>query len=1128
MATYDQLLIGAGGGIVNRHQQSDQQQGATVAIGIGGTGASALSTLKREVYRKIKPDNPDSAVPSYKNIKFFLIDSDKSKLEGHTDLMDLDLRTEYFDISSHAVKKNFASKDFLKGKPELDWLDYEHITVKEAGADGAGGIRQVGRFLLFQKAQSLHDQLRLAITGAMKGVPGGELSIHVFSGLAGGTGGGCFIDVCYILRQVLSELGKDDVRINGYFFMPDVNLSIPSIAANPRIAGFIQANGYAALQELDYLMDLGNNGDYFEQNYNAFSIRSELPPVDLCYLISTTQTDGTLVENGYEYAMSVVTDYVLDFLSRVELPEGLEAGKTDGGQTLNGHIANLEQAKAGIKKMHGASVDYNIIGASDATMPLSDITTYLGTKLFDVFSVMWNQVPTAVELNDFVTKSQMDFNNIVLQLTKGIVWRVNFPDYDNRALRDGTGIAVERANSWLANARGIMEKNFKTLTEDLQGYQIPGSSTSLIGRTFRQLHDLYAVNYEKGPFMAARILAGRNNRNLLHIIDGYIEKTDVHLTAELKQADFLQAGLEKAKANLNRANFINLSAKCKDYLNCLNRHYIHMAKVRQYNVLLELLRRFRKQIVQLNDDFFQVLTTVLDTLQNTFKENANILTNGVRTENQYTWRILSIPDIKESLDESVARMDVGQVTQDFIDNMFAEYKNWLGQDPNQIRKLVSDFVVSKFDNITRQTFLDYLKIKFDTTDSTRLQERIKTEIIQNKLADRSEPMFWCSPMFSIADVARNCVLSVPFNVPEIVQAAEDFGKDDSQFTIRRTGLTDRMFMMRFYSGMPLYAYQELQMLERAYESDSKTGRHLYGTPKKDWSKILPSPIPASFRIDGYQNERLERINAQLREEFQQAKERGIIYQDNDQWLVVETKTDGWEDVVNEIMNSQIQSSKDVAGVRDLNLRLMKLEGDMKKPQNQKIVTLSICGAHSQYVENVLMDNYFRYPVLNQKVSKELEKRKRLKEAEERVEQLLAGVGIDEKFKERFFSAVFTGCIQMLSSKFVYSYEEYGIETTIDLQNAKMPYSRCGVYQAYLTYLDLDDEIKKRIDEDTMERMDRMDEEIYNCAVKIRQRYDKNLLKMILTTVEVDPKYGEIEFFFKEFIKALQTFLQMYK
>lgn len=1134
MATYNQLLIEAGGGIVNRHQQSEQQSGAAVAIGIGGTGASALRKLKREVYREIKPDNPDSAVPSYKHIKFLLIDSDNSKLETYSDIADIDLRTEYFDISCRAVKKIFASREILEKRPELSWLNYKHITVKETGEDGeneengAGGIRQVGRFQLFEKAASLCSRLKAVLNDALTGVQDGNISIHIFSGLSGGTGGGCFIDICYILRYVLEQLGRDNAQICGYFFMPDVNLSIPSAAANPRISRSIEVNGYAALKELDYLMDLGVNGDGFDQNYGLFSVHSELPPVDSCYLISSTQADGTPVENGYEYAVSVAADYVLSFLAKAELPEGCEAGNTDGGQTLLGHIANLEQARAGVKKTHGAFADYNIIGVSDATIPLSDITTYLGVKLFDSFAYMRNQSPTMVELNDFAIKSQITFEDILNQLTKGIHWKIVFPDYDKRILKSGNSVAVEQAERWFSGVLEILEKNSKMLKEDLQEYHVPRNSASLIGRTFRQLHDLYAADYEKGPFFAMRLLGGKDNRNFLHIIDGYVAKANAQLDAEIRTGNAVELAMEKAQTNLSKANFMNLSGRCSEYLRCLNRQYIHLGRIKQYQIMIELLRSFRRQVVQLNNDFFKVLTMVLDTLQDTFRENRAVLTSGASVENRYTWSILSIPDIKDSLDDEVEKMDLSQVTREFMEVMFAEYKSWMSQDSNKIRKMVSDFVVDKFDALTRKTFLDYLKIKFETADSAKLQEKIGTEIIKNKLAERSEPLFWCNSMFAMDEAARSCVLSVPFHIPEIVRAAEEFCQGDGQFTIRKTRLTDRMSMMRFCSGVPLYAYQGLQQLELAYENDNKPGRHLYETPKKDWNKFLPSPIPASLRISGYRNVRVEKINERLKREFEKAREKGIIYQDNEQWVICERKAEVLKEIADQVMESQIRNSEDIREVRILQQKLLQIQTEMEKPENRSMTIINTKGADNLYVENVLLDNYFRYPVLNQRVAKELKKLDLLEHALARTYELLNDIGAEEKYREHFFNALFTGCIRMLPSKFVYSYEEYGIETSVDLQNAKMTYSRCGIYQAFLTYRSLDNELRKRIDEETAEKLDGMNQEIYQCAVKLYEKYNKALLKLILSSVETEPKYKEIEFFYKEFMKALQTHLQLYK
>ncbi len=63
MATYGQLLIDAGGGIIDRGRQSDRQDGASVILGLGGTGADAVIQLKQEVYKQLQPDDADAVIP---------------------------------------------------------------------------------------------------------------------------------------------------------------------------------------------------------------------------------------------------------------------------------------------------------------------------------------------------------------------------------------------------------------------------------------------------------------------------------------------------------------------------------------------------------------------------------------------------------------------------------------------------------------------------------------------------------------------------------------------------------------------------------------------------------------------------------------------------------------------------------------------------------------------------------------------------------------------------------------------------------------------------------------------------------------------------------------------------------
>ena len=59
-------------------------------------------------------------------------------------------------------------------------------------------------------------------------------------------------------------------------------------------------------------------------------------------------------------------------------------------------------------------------------------------------------------------------------------------------------------------------------------------------------------------------------------------------------------------------------------------------------------------------------------------------------------------------------------------------------------------------------------------------------------------------------------------------------------------------MMEFYCGVPLYAYQGLAELEKAYENRwGSAGIHLYENEEMDWREYLPSPYPASLNRPPY-------------------------------------------------------------------------------------------------------------------------------------------------------------------------------------------------------------------------------------------------------------------------------------
>lgn len=1120
MATYGQLLIDTGGGIVDHSKQSARQEGATVIIGLGGTGSDAVMKIKKEIYRQLQPDDVGAPIPKYKDIKYLIIDSDDSKIKKQTgQIYDIKEPEEYFSIANQAIKATFAAKEVLKNRPELSWLDYEHISINDA-SQGAGGIRQVGRFLLVDKAQALYDKIKSVMLAALQGCGNGKLNIHICAGISGGTGSGTFLDVCYLVRQALAEIGKSEAKVSGYFFLPDVTLTIPEIAADSLKSGYVKVNGYCALQELDYCMNFVKNKDSFKMNYGFMRIDFSDIPVDSCYLISTTDAEGKMIDNGYPYAMGVVADFVISFLAKVQVPIGV-AAVNDGGMTLEGHMSNLNTIKAGIQVQHGAIVDYNILGASVAEMPLSEIATYLGSKLFERYSSIYDRTPTERERDDFVVNNQLQYEDIRRALINGCTAEIQFPqrfDYEMFKAR-GNAPFIEYAENVFAANRGELEKNSTTFMEDVQDYQIPQNATSLISRTFKGLCDFYVTDINYGPFYAKRILYGNNNQNLLHKVDGYIKQNQEYIEHENRQNSLRNEEYEEAYARLQAANFLTAKIRMEDYLNALGNLYVHHYKVEMYSNLNTVLHAYRKQLVKLDQNFFNILTTVLDTLRDTFKKNAQVLLEGERTDNSYAWKILSIPDVQESLDAEVKKLDIGQTLFDLMITLFENCPKWISQDENEISKLISDFVLKEFQTATQKTITDYLKEKFGVDNTTLLAERIREEIIEGKLAKASVPLFWKNPMYN-KNLGMYSTLTVPFDAAEIKAAAHTYAQAEG-VTVRESGITDKLSMMCFYSGMPMFAYQGILELQRAYENDNKPGRHLYECGDVNWNKLLPAPIPASFKVT-LPIERIENRNAKLLEEFKEAEDKKIIVRDGyGHWDILKTPDFDCNAFITEkggyMTNGEIDGNKLAAIIREMEEKIDVAKKDVKEVRIE--FGTSIVGSEEQ----VMKDFYLAAPVLNGIVKKELEKTYLWENALSELKNVASEANRRRAEQKDFFHAIFTGVISY-GNKIVYTYNEHGIEKNVVLQSSEMELGSAGAYQAFITFKGLGGTLRKRIVDEAKLRMDEDDSQEVKMAI---ENLNANMAKRITVyRTEYDalhPLYKEITEFYDDFMKNFESF-----
>lgn len=816
MPKYDSLLLNCGGGIINRSQQSKQYRGAAaLAIGIGGTGVAALAELKQKVYQQLEPDDPNSAVPTYQHIQFLAIDSDTTDIDGMRGKAKLDRDQEFFSINNPNLAAALKAKGQVKGNAALNWMDIDKIT-NLLGTQGAGGVRQVGRFLLISRASNLISTIQAKCTQALKGMDGPNLDVYIFAGLSGGTGSGCFLDTCYIVQKALEDMGMAQfANVMGFFFLPDVITSKPQAASQPAAVKYYSSNGYAAMKELDYLMSLKDADDWFRQNYSAFKIETQEPPVKMCHLISATKADGSIVANGFQYCINVAADYVMAYLADVELPaankngtDGSSTPTTEYGLTMRGHLANVDNGVSGLPRMHGANLSYHILGAANAEIPMTQISTYLAAGFMRRFKEAVGKEQLQLKLSKAVVDDWVDQIGLTAQQVYNDVTHgcpnLMLPDIDLEDLRtfgvQPHGQAPSpwdtAARNWCTRCEGQRGRNRAALEGELPKSLLDEDATddSLIGRTFRKLCDI-AKNPELGPYYAAFLLS-RNGDDLKAAVEGAIQEIQGQKRDQQTYLDSAADRIVQASTNFCANRFFGIGDKraYNDYVDSVKEYYRTYNRVQECTDVENTLRRFREQLENLNSGYFALLTEVLDNLLETFEEDEQWLDSSAASASSgYTKRILQLSDIRPRLDEAIDELNATQLVRNFTEHLMKDPKRWKSRDDGKIGLYISEFMVDLFRDQTNRSLEDYLYEKYPETghNSAQLAQAVSNEIL-NGVYNDAKPVFWCNQTFPLGmgntatfDSSR---LSVPANASAVCSVAQQFGAIHNGFYVRRTGL----------------------------------------------------------------------------------------------------------------------------------------------------------------------------------------------------------------------------------------------------------------------------------------------------------------------------------------------------
>ncbi len=288
-------------------------------IGLGGTGGGVLREFRKRVFQEFRSEEPDNGI----HLEYLYVDSSNDDLNSREGwkIMGRSVHLkEAQKVSVHGLGmsmfQNLSMYPGIKAFLSEGDVDMMQTKLGPLVTAGIGGQRRrLGRTLFANNLAAVDGTDFLTrIKGAVNRVTQGSndqmVTFHICAGLAGGTGSGSIIDAISQIRQEYKPVaGGTEYKIYLYLYVPEINV------VNPKHdSGFYQANGYAALCELNAMSvgayhpyDVTGRRDNFTGDVRR--LLEGINAFDAAYLYSNVNQAGKVLD-----LKSTLPGAVADFL----------------------------------------------------------------------------------------------------------------------------------------------------------------------------------------------------------------------------------------------------------------------------------------------------------------------------------------------------------------------------------------------------------------------------------------------------------------------------------------------------------------------------------------------------------------------------------------------------------------------------------------------------------------------------------------------------------------------------------------------------------------------------------------------------------------------------------------------
>lgn len=806
-------------------------------VGLGGKGSQTVAKLKTEIYKRLKCD-PDTRRP--KNVEYLAIDSSIDDLEklckksfGQVGLSVDPTNSEVCQLYTSGAAAKLEQKDKL---PDYitSWLNPN--MNKQLVGEGAGGIRQAGRYLLFSSAfstvtnalknklQNLHQQIANVQTQ--------RLVIYIFAGIGGGTGSGTIIDVPYIIREICKTW--TNVRLYSYIFLPDtypdgVNYS------------YVKYNAYAALKEIDTLMEIGHmQGEAcFEAQYTSapeWKIKSNKPIFDSCVLVSGLNAVKGRILHPDKYASKVVIDTIINQMSDPATPADYQVVSSfldNNFQMISGMVNELNTPK-------NAYYHFNVIGAGGVTLPTEEIMAYISHGTFELLKKGWDKHASQQDVERILSMIHMlpqeQAQNIVskskvsmLEYHEGIGGRTDKGDVQDNSLY------TTLKNIWMSN---------NTLLYDAWD---EAKNKNISERIIKELDDVYRsafVDKDKGIYflrelLASRIADGSAFNGLLFRIENDYKSS---ISGLIRGQEEIQAQaderMKEIQTELDSALCVFPKRKIEEYKSLCIQKFTADNMIYMYE---NIIKKCMKQIVdwiKLKIGELQNYVDVFTKLNDIIERNYLHVMNEDKVSDTGYITLLELKDAKtdSGVQQVMQYMDSllagkraeGMVTvleQKILDTE----KLWKASEEDfDPMDVFVQYVEEQYTPLIQMTLDTFLNIKYKNDDINKC-----INDLADSLEDDAAFAFPVISAFELTSLPQKRYVFIPAGTGVLSSALQQKANVSGAQSIISMD-RNHMYWYNLATGVPIFALKELENYEKIYEREAGDGCQLKETVQENW------------------------------------------------------------------------------------------------------------------------------------------------------------------------------------------------------------------------------------------------------------------------------------------------------